>query len=29
MGKPSDSFMPPEGFVYFIIYADMRSAIGV
>lgn len=29
MRKPSDSFVPPEGFVYSIIYADIRSAMGV
>lgn len=29
MRKPSDSFVQPEGFVYSIIYADIRLAIGV
>ena len=29
MEKPSDSFVPPEGFVYSNIYADIRLAIGV
>lgn len=29
MRKPFDSFVPPEGFVYPIIYADIRVAIGV
>lgn len=29
MKMPSDSFVPPEGFVYSNIYADIRSAIGV